>query len=88
MVLATRLKQIQSIVQEDKPLYKKRALQLIDSKRRRDRMMGYALLTTCFHYCSLETQNYIRGKWKEENNLNKIKKNFIDHCAKIFLEHY
>ena len=84
MAITTRTGQIQLIAQDDKPLHKKRALQLIDSIKTRDRMMGYALLTTCFYYCSFETQNYIREKWKQESNLKKIKKSFLNHCTKIF----
>jgi len=88
MALTTRIRQIQLIVQVDKPPHKRRALELIDSAKSRDRMMGYALLTTCFYYCSFETQNYICEKWKEEANLKSVKKSFINHCTKIFLAHY
>jgi hypothetical protein len=64
--------------------YKKRALLLIESNEREERMRGFALLTTCFHYCSGKVQKYIKQKWKEETNLKNIKKNFIKHCRETF----
>ncbi len=88
MAISTRTGQIQLIIQDNKPLHKRRALNLIESTKIKDRMMGYALLTTCFYYCSYDTQNYIRKKWKEETNLKKMKKSFLNHCSKIFLQHY
>ena len=77
MAITTRMGQIQLIVQDDKPLHKKRALQLIDSTRTKERMRGYALLTTCFYYCSFETQNYIREKWNAETKLKKMKNSLL-----------
>ncbi len=64
--------------------YKKRALLLIESNEREERMRGFALLTTCFHYCSREVQKYIREKWKQETNLKSIKKSFIEYCKETF----
>ena len=64
--------------------YQKRALSLIESNKREERMRGYALLSTCFHYCTKKDQKHIREKWKQESNLKNIKKNFIKHCKEVF----
>ncbi len=84
-MVSTKRRQIQFLEQEEeKPLHKRRALQLLDSYKIRERLKGYALLTTCFHLCSTETKDYIRKKWKQETELNKTRKGFINYCTKIF----
>jgi len=65
--------------------HQKRALLLLESDIIRERMKGYALLTTCFRMSSPDIQNHIRSKWKEEKNLKDIKKAFIAYCEQTFL---
>ncbi len=64
--------------------HQKRALLLLESDILRERMKGYALLTTCYHMCSSDIREHIRRKWKGEKDLKGIKKAFIDYCKKIF----
>ncbi len=62
-----------------------RALDLLDSQTIRDRMMGYALVTTCFHLCPEEVREFIHEKWKNEELVKgRIKKEFIEYCIKKF----
>ncbi|MCE7740058.1 MAG: hypothetical protein GPJ50_11830 [Candidatus Heimdallarchaeota archaeon] len=65
--------------------HQKRALLLLESNIIRERMKGYALLTTCFRMSSPDIQNHIRNKWKEEKDLKDIKKAFIVYCEQTFL---
>jgi len=65
--------------------HQKRALLLLKSDIIRERMKGYALLTTCFQMSSPDIQNYIRNKWKEEKDLKDLKKAFIVYCEQTFL---
>jgi len=65
--------------------HQKRALLLLESDIIRERMKGYALLTTCFRMSSPDIQNHIRNKWKEEKGLKDIKKAFIGYCEQTFL---
>lgn len=65
--------------------HQKRALLLLESDIIRERMKGYALLTTCFRMSSPDIQNHIRNKWKEEKDLKDIKKAFIAYCEQTFL---
>ncbi len=64
--------------------HQKRALILLESDIIRERLKGYALLTTCFHMCSSDIRDHIRNKWKMEKDLKGIKKAFINYCVKIF----
>lgn len=65
--------------------HQKRALLLLEADIIRERMKGYALLTTCFRMSSPDIQNHIRNKWKEEKDLKDIKKAFIEYCEQTFL---
>ena len=65
--------------------HQKRALLLLETDIIRERMKGYALLTTCFRMSSPDIQNHIRNKWKEEKDLKDIKKAFIEYCEQTFL---
>ncbi len=85
MISTTNKGHIHPIRYNDILPYRKRALLLIESSEREERMRGYALLTTCFHYCTKKVQKHIREKWKQEINLKSIKKNFVKHCRKIFV---
>ncbi len=64
--------------------HQKRALKLIDSDNLRERMMGFALISTCFHLCGLEIQEHTEKKWKQEKDLNEIGKEFVDFCTDKF----
>ena len=64
--------------------HQKRALLLLESDIIRERMKGYALLTTCFRMSSHDIQNHIRNRWKEEKDLKDIKKAFIEYCEQTF----
>jgi hypothetical protein len=68
----------------EKNLYQKRALKLIDSNNQRERMMGFALISTCFHLCELEIQNHVENKWKQEKDLGDLKKEFVSFCSDKF----
>ncbi len=85
MVSTTSTKQL--VLDESKFLlpHQKRALFLLESDIIRERMKGYALLTTCFRMSSPDIQNHIRDKWKEEKDLKDIKKAFIGYCEQTFL---
>lgn len=61
-----------------------RALNLLDSQTIRDRMMGYALITTCFHLCPEEVREFIHEKWKNEELVKGIRKEFVEYCIKKF----
>ena len=86
MLNASSLGETQLLKINIKIPHQKRALMMLESSEIRVRMMGYALLTTCFHLCSSETKQYIRKKWKQEIIDKKIKKTFIDFCEKIFTQ--
>ena len=84
MISSIKIKHVHPIRYNDILPYQKRALLLIESNEREERMRGYALLTTCFHYCSEKDQKLISDKWKKETNFKGIKKNFIDYCKEVF----
>ena len=84
MISITNKGHIHPIRYNDILPYRERALLLIESNEREERMRGYALLTTCFHYCTKKVQKYIKEKWKQETNLKSIKKNFVAYCGEIF----
>jgi hypothetical protein len=85
MISTTKRGHIHPIRINDILSYQRRALLLIESNEREERMRGYALLTTCFHYCSKKIQKHIREKWKQETDFKRIKKNFIEYCKEIFI---
>jgi hypothetical protein len=85
MVSTTRAKQLILDDLDVKLPHQKRALLLLESDVIRERMKGYALLTTCFHMCSTDVQDHIRNKWKKEKDLKGIKKAFINYCKTTFL---
>jgi len=64
--------------------HQERALQLLESPEMRKRMMGFALLTTCYNYCNQKTQSFIRKKWSQETDFKKIRKKFIKYCEEVF----
>ena len=84
MLNATSLGETQLLKINVKIPHQKRALVMLESSDIQVRMMGYALLTTCFHLCSSETKKYVYKKWKQEEVCKKFKKAFIDYCEKIF----
>jgi hypothetical protein len=61
-----------------------RALNLLDSQTLRNRMMGYALVTTCYHLCPEEVREFIREKWKNEEVTKGVKKEFVEYCINKF----
>lgn len=61
-----------------------RALDLICSETIRERMMGYALITTCYHLCPEEVRGFILDRWKNEEVKKGIKKEFVEYCIKRF----
>jgi hypothetical protein len=84
MISSAKKRQFQYKKLDYKLPYQERALQLLESSERRSRMMGFALLTTCYHYCNQKTQDFIRKKWVQETNLKKIRKKFIEYCEEVF----
>lgn len=64
--------------------HQKRALILLESEIIKERMKGYALLTTCFQICSSDIRDYIREKWKNEKDLKNIGREFIQYCKEKF----
>lgn len=84
MIVTTETDQVQLKESDIKNPHQKRALHLIDSDNQRERMMGFALISTCFHLCELEVQDLVEQKWKEEKNLKEIKKEFVDFCSDKF----
>ena len=77
MISSEKIRQFQYKKLDSNLPHQERALQLLESPEMRKRMMGFALLTTCYHYCNQKTQNFIRKKWKEETEFKKIRKKFI-----------
>ena len=88
MISSIKKKQILFEGSEAKKPYQKRALKLLESSVLRERMMGFALLTTCFRLISPEIKDYIRRKWEQEANIKKVKKEFVGYCSKVFLHGY
>lgn len=86
MLNATSLSETQLLKINVKIPHQKRALVMLENVDIQVRMMGYALLTTCFHLCSPEIKQYVCKKWKQEVIGKKFKKNFIDYCEKIFAQ--
>ncbi len=84
MVTIAKVKQDHKVSLEARIPYESRALKLLESTELRERMKGYALLTTCFHLCSPEIRNYTKSKWNGEKNLQPLDKDFLNHCKKIF----
>lgn len=68
----------------DKYPHLSRALNLLESQKIQERMMGYALVTTCFHLCPKEVKDFIRKKWDLEEVTKGIKKEFVEYCVKKF----
>ena len=84
MIITTETDQIYTKESEAKNPHQKRALILIESDNLRQRLMGFALISTCFHLCDPETQEYVEKKWKQEKNLKEIKREFVDFCTTKF----
>jgi len=61
-----------------------RTLNPLDSQTICDRMMGDALVTTCFHLCPEEVREFIHEKWKNEKVAKGIKKDFVKYYIKKF----
>ena len=81
----SRKNKVQYIINlEDRYPHLKRALQLLKSSMIHDRMIGYALLTTCFHLCPEEVQEHVREKWRKEIIKEGVKKDFSKYCEKKF----
>ena len=83
-MISTREKKQNPIELQNKHPHLGRALNLLDSQTIRERMMGYALVTTCFHFFSEEVREFIREKWKNEEITKGIKKEFVEYCIKKF----
>ena len=75
-------------LQEARIPHEKRASKLLESSEIRERMIGYALLTTCYHLCSPYIRDYIKKKWNKEKDLDIFDKAFLNHCRKTFSAGY
>ncbi|MHA1198454.1 MAG: hypothetical protein ACTSQF_03785 [Candidatus Heimdallarchaeaceae archaeon] len=84
MIVTTETEQVVYNEFQVRNPHQKRALKLIESDNLRERMMGFALVSTCFHLCELEIQDFIEKKWKLEKNLVEIKKEFVSFCSDKF----
>jgi len=84
MITIAKEKYDYQVKQEARIPHEKRALNLLESSEIRERMMGYALLTTCYRLCSPDIRDYIKTKWNKEKDLNIFNKAFLNHCRKIF----
>ncbi len=84
MIVTTEKEQLLHNESEVKNPHQQRALEFLESNSQRKRMMGFALISTCFHLCDLETQDYVEKKWKLEKNLDEIKKEFVSFCSDKF----
>ena len=84
-MVTSRKKSLQNPIRlQNKCPHLRRALNLLDSQLMRDRMMGYALVTTCFHLCPEEVRKYVHLRWKKEEKVRGLKKEFVEYCAKKF----
>ena len=84
MIVTTETDQVLQNETCTKNTHQKRALRLIESDIRRERLMGFALISTCFHLCELELQDHVEKKWKQEKDLNDVKKEFVSFCSDKF----
>jgi len=84
MIVTTETNQVLQNISEAKNPHQKRALRLIDSSNQRERMIGFALISTCFHLCELEIQEHVEKKWKQEKGLKDLKKEFVSFCSDKF----
>lgn len=84
MIVTTETNQVLQNMSEVKNPHQKRALKLIGSSNQRERMIGFALISTCFHLCELEIQDLVEKKWKQEKNLKNLKEEFVSFCSDKF----
>ena len=84
MILTTETEQVLHNEIKVRNPHQQRALKLLESDNLRERLMGFALVSTCFHLCDPETQNHIEKKWKLEKNLDEVKKDFVSFCSEKF----
>lgn len=84
MSVTTETDQLPQNEEITKNTHQKRALKLIESDNQRERLMGFALLSTCFHLCEPEIQDHVEKKWKQEKNLSVVKKEFVSFCSDKF----
>ena len=84
MIVTTETEQVLQSEAITKNSHQKRALRLIESDNQRERLMGFALISTCFHLCEHDIQDHVEKKWNKEKNLSDVKKEFVSFCSDKF----